>query len=163
LLQEIEFLKGDDAKAVLTLTVERLRAEITEKENTSERIIGEHNKSKRDFEKRIDELMEQLNSKLAENEALKKTKDSLEKDHAPISSLIENKMSNNPLAAGEAVQLQNQITRLSEQLTYKSIELSDLKDQLTKVENEKSELTKKIAHLKTKQMSIKKTKRKKSK
>jgi len=161
LKQDIELLKGDDSKAASALTVERLRADLSEKEVSHERLISEHIKTKRDLEKHIDDLMEHINAKIAENDTLKKAKATLEKDYADISAILEDKMSDTPVAANEAAQFQTQIMRLSEQLTYMTIDQSDLQDQLAKVETEKLELNKQLAQLKTKHVRAKKQKEKK--
>jgi len=154
---------GDEgSKATLTLTVEQLRAENSEKDVMGDRLLSEHTKAKRDFEKHIEDLMEHLNAKRGENEVLQKAIGILEKDYADISAILEEKMSGNPAVPGEVAKLQNQIVRLSEQMTYLSIEHSDLQDQLAKAETEKSEHTKELAQLKTMPVRVKQQKEKKS-
>jgi hypothetical protein len=106
------------------LTVERLRAEIAEKEELNQHMMEEHTKTKRDLEKHINELTERVNAKIAENEALKKAKDTLQKDYTDISAILVDKMSGKPLATTSTTtttgqptaHVQNQVTQLGENL-----------------------------------------------
>jgi len=114
--------------------------------------------------------VERVNAKIAENEALKKSKEILDKDYANVSAILGDKMSGHPAVTSQTVKQvsayaatpqteqheqaaqtaqHEQVTLLHEKLTNLSVQHSDLHNKLLKSETEKSELRNELAQLKT--------------